>query len=422
MTTTYTVSGMTCAHCVRAVTEEVAKIEGVTDVGVDLASGRVTVESARAIDDARRRRGRRRSRVRGDIVNAGTKLGAFALVLVAVARRRRRHRHRRRADRRRQRRRPRRARSGAPDAHRASRRGSARLAGRLHPRARGPRSSMPASSPSRSPGRMAIRSPRSTRAPRPGAPPDHRLARSAAVHAPAPGARPGWSVDRRPARLSRRGLPRVRRLPAHRGRALHPRRRPRRPRPAVPGRRRCDPRSTDTVDGFEVSLARHTVRQPVRDDGHRAARRRRRHHGAVPRRRRPPRRPARRRPRLPPRPPARRRARRAGPVRRGGPLGRHLRPVLRLQGRRRGPHGPLRRRQRPTPTPTAARRTAPPASDTDGRHHLTRRTRPGRPGHRRDDLRLVRGPHREAPQQARRRHRHRQLRDRAGQGRRCPPA
>jgi copper chaperone len=50
-TSTYTVSGMTCAHCVSAVTEEVTKIEGVTDVGVDLASGRLTVESARAIDD-----------------------------------------------------------------------------------------------------------------------------------------------------------------------------------------------------------------------------------------------------------------------------------------------------------------------------------------------------------------------------------
>ena len=50
-TSTYTVSGMTCAHCDSAVTEEVAKIDGVTDVGVDLASGQVTVESARAIDD-----------------------------------------------------------------------------------------------------------------------------------------------------------------------------------------------------------------------------------------------------------------------------------------------------------------------------------------------------------------------------------
>ena len=51
-TNTYTVSGMTCAHCVAAVTEEVSKVEGVTDVDVDLASGRVTVTADAAIDDA----------------------------------------------------------------------------------------------------------------------------------------------------------------------------------------------------------------------------------------------------------------------------------------------------------------------------------------------------------------------------------
>ena len=50
-TSTYTVTGMTCGHCVKSVTEEVAKIDGVTNVDVDLASGRVTVESASPIDD-----------------------------------------------------------------------------------------------------------------------------------------------------------------------------------------------------------------------------------------------------------------------------------------------------------------------------------------------------------------------------------
>ncbi|WP_020672277.1 heavy-metal-associated domain-containing protein [Amycolatopsis nigrescens] len=40
---TYTVTGMTCEHCVRAVTEEVGKIDGVTEVSVDLPSGAVTV-------------------------------------------------------------------------------------------------------------------------------------------------------------------------------------------------------------------------------------------------------------------------------------------------------------------------------------------------------------------------------------------
>ncbi|MEP6853238.1 MAG: heavy metal-associated domain-containing protein [bacterium] len=44
--TTYTVQGMTCEHCVRSVTEEVARIPGVDGVRVDLAGGRVTVTAA----------------------------------------------------------------------------------------------------------------------------------------------------------------------------------------------------------------------------------------------------------------------------------------------------------------------------------------------------------------------------------------
>jgi copper chaperone len=40
---TYTVEGMTCAHCVASVEEEVRELEGVEGVEVDLASGRVTV-------------------------------------------------------------------------------------------------------------------------------------------------------------------------------------------------------------------------------------------------------------------------------------------------------------------------------------------------------------------------------------------
>jgi copper chaperone len=37
------VQGMTCAHCVASVTEEVSAVPGVTSVDVDLASGRVGV-------------------------------------------------------------------------------------------------------------------------------------------------------------------------------------------------------------------------------------------------------------------------------------------------------------------------------------------------------------------------------------------
>ena len=39
MTTTYDVTGMTCAHCVAAVTEELSALDGVTDVSVDLVAG-----------------------------------------------------------------------------------------------------------------------------------------------------------------------------------------------------------------------------------------------------------------------------------------------------------------------------------------------------------------------------------------------
>ena len=42
---TYTVTGMTCGHCVSAVTEELTRLPGVRDVEVDLTSGAVTVAS-----------------------------------------------------------------------------------------------------------------------------------------------------------------------------------------------------------------------------------------------------------------------------------------------------------------------------------------------------------------------------------------
>jgi copper chaperone CopZ len=42
---TYTVTGMTCGHCVSAVTEELTRLPGVREVEVDLPSGAVTVAS-----------------------------------------------------------------------------------------------------------------------------------------------------------------------------------------------------------------------------------------------------------------------------------------------------------------------------------------------------------------------------------------
>ena len=43
--TTFIVSGMTCGHCVAAVTEEVSKLDNVSNVEIDLGSGAVTVTS-----------------------------------------------------------------------------------------------------------------------------------------------------------------------------------------------------------------------------------------------------------------------------------------------------------------------------------------------------------------------------------------
>ncbi|MEY2964787.1 MAG: heavy-metal-associated domain-containing protein [Candidatus Nanopelagicales bacterium] len=49
-TTTYRVSGMTCDHCVRAVTTELVLLPGVRSVDVDLAEGAVTVTSDGPLD------------------------------------------------------------------------------------------------------------------------------------------------------------------------------------------------------------------------------------------------------------------------------------------------------------------------------------------------------------------------------------
>jgi len=50
-TTTYTVAGMTCGHCVNAVSSEVGQLPGVTGVQVDLPTGNVTVTSEQVLDD-----------------------------------------------------------------------------------------------------------------------------------------------------------------------------------------------------------------------------------------------------------------------------------------------------------------------------------------------------------------------------------
>ena len=50
-TQSYTVTGMTCGHCVASVTEEVQEIPGVERVDVVLETGALTIASAEPIAD-----------------------------------------------------------------------------------------------------------------------------------------------------------------------------------------------------------------------------------------------------------------------------------------------------------------------------------------------------------------------------------
>ena len=52
MQTTINVSGMTCGHCVSAVTMELSLLPSVSEVDVDLESGQVTITSDTALEQA----------------------------------------------------------------------------------------------------------------------------------------------------------------------------------------------------------------------------------------------------------------------------------------------------------------------------------------------------------------------------------
>ena len=52
MESVYSVKGMTCGHCVSAVSTEIGKLDGVDTVTVDLATGAVTVTSAAPLEVA----------------------------------------------------------------------------------------------------------------------------------------------------------------------------------------------------------------------------------------------------------------------------------------------------------------------------------------------------------------------------------
>ncbi len=63
MTQTWTVSGMTCDHCVASVTEEVAGAPRRAAVDVVLENGALTVDAHPPLVGRRRARGRRGSRL-----------------------------------------------------------------------------------------------------------------------------------------------------------------------------------------------------------------------------------------------------------------------------------------------------------------------------------------------------------------------
>lgn len=62
---TYTVTGMTCEHCVASVTEEVEGLTGVERVEVVLETGELTIDSTRRLDE---------SDVKGAVETAGYQL------------------------------------------------------------------------------------------------------------------------------------------------------------------------------------------------------------------------------------------------------------------------------------------------------------------------------------------------------------
>ena len=50
MTVEFQVDGMSCQHCVAAITNAIREHDAAAQVQVDLASGRVTVDSAQPVD------------------------------------------------------------------------------------------------------------------------------------------------------------------------------------------------------------------------------------------------------------------------------------------------------------------------------------------------------------------------------------
>jgi len=66
MTRTIKIKGMSCQHCVNAVSKTLSGIEGVQGVKVDLSKGEATFEELKPVDDAL---------IRDRIEKAGYELG-----------------------------------------------------------------------------------------------------------------------------------------------------------------------------------------------------------------------------------------------------------------------------------------------------------------------------------------------------------
>ena len=52
-TTEYQVTGMTCEHCERSVTEEVTQIDGIDAIDVSAVTGKMILTSSADVDDAK---------------------------------------------------------------------------------------------------------------------------------------------------------------------------------------------------------------------------------------------------------------------------------------------------------------------------------------------------------------------------------
>ena len=52
-TTEYQVTGMTCEHCERSVTEEVTQIDGIDAIDVSAVTGKLILTSSAVLDDAK---------------------------------------------------------------------------------------------------------------------------------------------------------------------------------------------------------------------------------------------------------------------------------------------------------------------------------------------------------------------------------